>query len=193
MMKIIIFDLDGTLVDNEVSFDEMRGRIAKRLNIPKKKLDPLYETLISLDIPGGLKILNDEEVRRAEHSRYKYGLSDLFEFLRQRRIKIALLTRNCRKAALKALGYLSSGIDVMITRDDGYKLKPSPEGIFAILNRFAILPKDALVVGDYNFDIEAGRLAGCKTVRMGPGFADFNVRNLEELTHLIKKLEEKIE
>jgi len=192
-MKIIIFDLDGTLVDNEVSFDEMRQRMAKRLNIPKNELDPLYEKLISLNLPDGLKILSEEEMRRAEHSRFKYGLSDLFEFLRQRRIKIAVLTRNCRKATLKALGYLSSGIDVMVTRDDGYKLKPSPEGIFAILNRFAILPKDALMVGDYDFDIEAGRLAGCKTVRMGTGFADFNVRNLEELKYLIKKLEEKIE
>jgi phosphoglycolate phosphatase-like HAD superfamily hydrolase len=49
------------------------------------------------------------------------------------------------------------------TREDGPH-KPSPAGVHALCEKMNAAPADTLVVGDYKFDIIAGRDAGCRTV-----------------------------
>lgn len=190
MLKMVIFDMDGTLIHNRIPFEEMRNNIAKRLNVDPESLKPLYEKLKEMNRPEVLEWLKEEEIRRADVSYPDPGLTSVLEYIRNRKIVVAVLTRNCREAARKALGWYLGMIDVLITRDDGYELKPSPEPIISLMNRFGFNPRDVLVVGDYDYDIQAGMLAGCKTVRIGAGFADYNIIHLEELKTIIKKLAE---
>uniref|UniRef100_A0A7C4YFM6 HAD family phosphatase n=1 Tax=candidate division WOR-3 bacterium TaxID=2052148 RepID=A0A7C4YFM6_UNCW3 len=188
MLKIVIFDLDGTLVVNEKPFEEVRQKIAKAFNLNQEELKPLYEKLIELNNPDALRMLEEEEIRRAEESVPMPDLMSLIEFLRTRYIKLAILTRNCRKAVEKALRHYYGYFDIILTRDDGLELKPSPLPIYTILNTFGVSPRDAIIVGDFDYDIDAGRIAGIKTIRLGAGYADYNVLNIEELISLLKKI-----
>lgn len=191
MLKIVIFDLDGTLVINDKPFEEVRLKIAKAFNLNPDELRPLYEKLLELNNPAALQMLEEEEIKRAEESRPVPDLMSLIEFLRTRYIKLAILTRNCRKAVEKALRHYYGYFDIILTRDDGLELKPSPLPVYTILNTFGITPRDAIIVGDYDYDIDAGRIAGIKTIRIGPGYGDYNVLNIEELITLLKKILEK--
>lgn len=191
MLKIVIFDLDETLVINEKPFEEVRIKIAKAYNMNPDDLRPLYEKLLELNNPAALQMLEEEEIRRAEESRPMPDLMSLIEFLRTRYIKLAILTRNCRKAVEKSLRHYYGYFDIILTRDDGFELKPSPLPIYTILNTFSITPSEAIIVGDYDYDIDAGRIAGIKTIRMGPGYGDYNVLNIQELILLLKKILER--
>ncbi len=193
MLKVVIFDLDGTLVMNEKPFEAVREKIAKAFNLNPDELRPLYEKLIALNNPAALKMLEEEEIRRAEESIPMPDLMSLLEFLRQKYIKLAILTRNCRKAVEKALRHYYGYFDLILTRDDGLELKPSPLPIYTILNTFGISPSDAIIVGDFDYDIDAGRIAGIKTIRMGPGYADYNVSNIQDLISLFKRMLEREE
>ena len=66
--------------------------------------------------------------------------------------------------------------------------KPSPEGIRQLLKLWDAAPEDAVMVGDYVFDIMAGRAAGTATVYVDTSgefqwadHADIRVRRLEHL------------
>ena len=182
--------MDETLIHNRIPFEEVRRNIARRLNVEPERLTPLYERLKEMNRPEVLEWLKEEELRRAEESYPAPGLGSILEYIRNRKVVVAVLTRNCREAAMKALGWYIGMIDVLITRDDGYELKPSPEPIISLMNRFGFSPRNVIVVGDKDYDIQAGMLAGCKTVKIGGGFADYNIMHLEELKPIIKTLSE---
>ncbi len=68
------------------------------------------------------------------------------------------------KAALKNFnGVGLDDFDIVITRDDPIKSKPSPEGILLAAKKLNVEPQHILMVGDYVFDIDAGRSAGTLT------------------------------
>ncbi len=185
IMKAVIFDMDGTLIKNPVPFSEMRERIARRLNMPVESLQPLYESLLKLKNPDVMDILKEEEIERAKKSYPVDGLRNVLKYLRKMGIKIAIVTRNCREAVDVALGSYLKFFDLIITRDDTKLPKPAPDPILLIIKHFGISPSEAIVVGDYDYDIEAGRRAGCITVRIGEGDGDFNIKDIKILGSVI--------
>ncbi len=186
-MKAVIFDMDGTIVKNPVPFSEMKERIARRLNISIELLQPLYESLLRLKNPRAMKILKEEEMTRARKSYPVEGLTDLLEYLKKMGIKTAIVTRNCREATEVALNFYLTFFDLIITREDTKFPKPAPEPILLALKHFGIAPSEAMVVGDYDYDIEAGRRAGCITVRIGDGFGDFNIKDINGLEKILRE------
>lgn len=75
--------------------------------------------------------------------------------------------------ALEAAGLL--GFDPVLTRDDAPP-KPDPAGILRACELWQIETHQLLMVGDFVFDLEAGRAAGCRTLLISHGrslpFAD---------------------
>lgn len=131
-----------------------------------------------LGLPQGTPILEGIEARpdRAElHAKVlawewslveatgpAIGVHALVERLGDHRLGV--LTRNrsdIARATLAAVGL--SGFDPVLGRDDAAP-KPSPEGILRILETWGAAPDDAVMVGDYRFDLVAGRAAGVATV-----------------------------
>ncbi len=83
--------------------------------------------------------------------------------------------------------------DAVRTREDG-AVKPSPEPVRAICEALGVRPEETWTVGDYLFDILAGKEAGATTVlmvgdRRPPEYADqadHVIRHLDELLALIE-------
>ena len=90
------------------------------------------------------------------------GCAELLARLADLGIPMAILTRNVREVVdvfVSTFGFAFAGI---YTREDGPH-KPSPVGVLALCAKMGVSPAETLVVGDYKFDILAGRAAGCTT------------------------------
>ena len=143
--------------------------------------------------------LHDMEMAAAARSRPHAGAEELVAFLKTSGLPVGILTRNSAAAVGCALGNFertkSSDFDLIITRDDPVSPKPSPEGVLQAAGRFKIDPDELLLVGDFHFDIQAGRNAGALTVLLDNGDvghpvkdvrADFTVRSLTEVQPIVR-------
>lgn len=91
---------------------------------------------------------------------------------------------------------LSRFFDIIIGSDSTPEKKPSPLPILKVLKELDIRPEEALIVGDSNLDIQAGRTAGLKTVAVTYGYrpyemikdADFVIDRIEDLIRIIESL-----
>ncbi len=184
MIKLVIFDMDETIVHNRIPFWEMRERIMKELDSSDNP-PHLYEFLKEKG-ENYLELLKREEIRRAKSSYVDENLEYVINELKKLGVKIAVVTRNCREATLIALGKYAGVFDSIITREDSFPPKPAPDAILYLMSRFNASPSETLVVGDYDYDIDAGWKAGCITVRMGDGYGDYRISNLRDIIFIVK-------
>lgn len=159
-----IFDLDGTLTVPQHDFDAIRDSLGLTPGLPileqlaamaPEEAAPLREQLI--DIEEGL-------AHRAEPAP---GAHAVVAMLRERGCRLAILTRNNRRLAhiaLTALGLIDAFDETVIFGRDEAEPKPSPDGVQRILRIWGADGADAVMVGDFVFDLQAGRRAGAATV-----------------------------
>jgi hydrogenase maturation factor len=97
--------------------------------------------------------------------------------------------------ALKQFSLLSiEDFDVVITRDDPVRPKPNPDGVLLAAERFQVDPQTILLVGDFHFDIDAGRQAGALTALLDDGRTDpnreidcdFRITTLSEIHKIVR-------
>jgi HAD superfamily hydrolase (TIGR01509 family) len=157
--RAVIFDLDGTLTEPLLDFDAMRAEIG----LPP---GPVLEQLAHADAATRARaeeILRRHEREAIARATLADGCAELLAALAARGIPAAILTRNVREVVdtfARAFGFHFAAV---YTREDGPH-KPSPAGVFALCEKMGVAPAETLVVGDYKFDILAGRAAGCATV-----------------------------
>jgi phosphoglycolate phosphatase len=156
----VIFDLDGTLVDSGLDFDRMR----QEMQLPPGT--PVLEALATLDASRAADcraILDRHEREGVERARLMPGVVEFRVALADRGIRQAVVTRNSRALALATLDRVGQRFEIVLGREDG-PVKPDPAALRRICEVWQ-LPGDAVaIVGDYKFDLEAGRRAGVRTV-----------------------------
>ena len=91
------------------------------------------------------------------------GCADLLGHLAAQEIPVAILTRNVREVVDTFARAFAFRFHAVFTREDGPP-KPSPAGALALCKSMGVAPAETLAVGDYKFDVMAGRGAGCRTV-----------------------------
>ncbi len=186
-IKLVIFDLDDTIVENTIPFSEMRERIFGEMGIEEAPRH-LYEFLKAKG-EEYLKLLKREEIRRAKKAKIVKDLPAVLDYLEKRGIKKAVLTRNCREATMIALGDYAKEFDAIITREDEFEPKPSDEAVRYLLEKFGVEKEECMVVGDYDYDIMAGKRAGCITVGVRMDKGDYRIEDIGELVELISWLD----
>ncbi|MBC7222275.1 HAD family phosphatase [Candidatus Bipolaricaulota bacterium] len=161
MIRAVLFDLDGTLWENPVRWDDLR----RELGLPPDGL-PIYWHIAQL--PEGERKraearLREKEAEGVRFGRLKPGALELLEFLRARGVRCVLVTNNSRESAKEVLQAHSLSFDLIWTREDG-AMKPSPEAFLGPLRTLGIPPEEAAVVGDSHLDLQAGHAAGISTI-----------------------------
>lgn len=159
----IIFDLDGTLVDSRLDFASMREEIGMPAG------QPILEHLEKLP-PGPEKDRCWSIVCRHEHegalrATLMPGVRDLLDQLERHGLPRGILTRNLGAPTQLTLERLQlrSYFSHVITREEAPP-KPHPGGILKICQAWGVDPALVIFVGDYLFDIQAGKNAGSRTV-----------------------------
>ena len=187
-IKAVIFDMDGTIVDSPLDLDAIREEIGLREG------GDILQSIAAMgekDRKRALAALHRHERAAAEKARILEGTRELLGILSERRVKTALLTRNSAESAAAVLERLDISLDAVVTRDDG-EPKPSPEGIHSIARKLRVDPGKMLVVGDYIFDMQAGKAAGATTAFIGkqhppPPEADYVLERLTDIISLISE------
>jgi len=77
-------------------------------------------------------------------------------------VPVAILTRNVRDAVEDFVRRFDVRVMAAFTREDGPP-KPSPAGVLSLCRTFGLPPSEVWMVGDYKYDVIAGRHAGCRT------------------------------
>jgi HAD superfamily hydrolase (TIGR01509 family) len=190
-MRLVVFDLDGTLTRPFFDFKAIRREIQAALQGEFQFAidEPLLERILRLPDPlkgRALEILHARENESVANSVLNDGALEMLEWLRSRGIATAILTRNRRDVTGAVLAKHGLRPDAVATRDDG-PLKPDPRSVLQFTSRFVVPPAQALVVGDFRYDIEAGRGAGARTCLITNGSTpDFEI----ESDYVIERLVE---
>lgn len=192
MIRLIIYDLDGTLIDSRLDIADAVNWTLKELG-----LGGLPVERVSSFVGNGVKNLMrralEEGVRPEDRvspslersiklfrRRYAEHLLDqtclypsvrkVLEFFKDR--KQAVITNKPEDFSRKILQGL--GIDSYFFRvlggDQGFPKKPAPEAVLEILGSVQVSPHEAVFVGDSATDVETGRNAGVKTLAVSYGF-----------------------
>lgn len=164
MIRLVIFDLDGTLTRPFLDFPRIRAAIGLG--------EPLLEAMLALpDGPArdrAFATLEAFEREAAERSELNDGAREVLDLLRRRDIPAGLVTRNSRDSARTTLAKHGLPFEIVMTRDDAPP-KPRPEPLLRICEFFRVAPADALMVGDFRLDVVAGKAAGTRTALLTNG------------------------
>ncbi len=217
VLKAVIFDFEGTLVDFQWRLEEAEAELRSRLEALGFDLEDfkgdnyarLWNRAIRLSPPERLpRVMGQlgEVYDRYDQDALKRwsprdGSQEVLEVLRGEGIGLGVVTNVGRAAeeALLRLG-LRRFLDVVITREDVRFLKPDPEGLRRCLRILGSSPREALFVGDSPSDLQAARAVGVPVALvlggeggreeledMGP---DHLLSSLREVVTLVATLEE---
>jgi HAD superfamily hydrolase (TIGR01509 family) len=189
-IKAVIFDLDGTLTQPFFDFDAIR--IEMGLAPDAGPILELMEKMTPQRRAEVEKILHYHEQKAVAESKLNPGAKETLDELRKRKIKIGVLTRNRRVNALAVAAKHGLIFDAVVDRNDG-PVKPDAFGVLQLCKQFKIKPQQALVVGDYLFDLLCAKAAGAFSVllknhRKAGEFAphaDFVIENLAGILKII--------
>ena len=167
-LRVWVFDLDGTLTLAQHDFPAIR----RELGVPADADILTYmATLPAADYTAMKAQLDAIELRLAAEVEPAPGAVELVRQLREQGRRLGILTRNLQvvaRSTLSCLGILDCfAAEDVLGREDAAP-KPSPDGIHQLLDRWQLSPDEAVMVGDFRFDLEAGRAAGSRTCLILP-------------------------
>lgn len=183
--------MDGTLTESRHDFPA----ISRALGLPEN--EPILEALDRLT-PAAAKRCYDQlaeiELDIARQATPQPGAQALLRDLRDQGKRIGILTRNTKDLAhttLKACDLAEFFHPDDILGRTCCLPKPKPDGILKLLSAWSAAPTDAVMTGDHQFDLLAGRNANAIAVYLDPlgafpwqAYADYSVQSLAHLRQL---------
>jgi hydrogenase expression/formation protein HypE len=174
-VRAVLFDFDGTLTQPG-SLD--LSLIRRQIGCPAKT--PILEFIASLpetEAQKAMARLDEFELNAAQYAALNTGAEEIICYLRAKGISIGILSRNTLASIERAFQNFSrirvEDFNLMISRDDPVRHKPHPDGVLLAARQMNIAPAQMVVIGDYIFDVQAGKQAGAVTVFLDNGTSDF--------------------
>ena len=158
--KLIIFDMDGTIVESYLDFQKIRDDLGidHQLGI-LEYIEQLEDQSL---IEEAQKIVHKHELSGARKSVLMRDFLPFYNELKDKRIPIGLLTRNSKLVTEMTLAKHNLKFDIVLTRDC-CKVKPHPEGLLRAAKKLRTNTQDILYIGDYLFDLETAKNANTKS------------------------------
>jgi phosphoglycolate phosphatase len=209
-LRVIIFDLDGTLIDSAVELTA-----AVNAGLAHYKLAPVTVSQVKTMIGDGAMALTERafaaagrrlsgaglaealDVVRGEYTRqppsaFYAGARETVERLAGLGLSLAVCTNKPEKPAKRILAQLGAAqhFRAIVGGDTFTTKKPDPGPIQALMEQLGSSAEDTIMIGDSANDVIAGRIAGLYTVAVSYGYsntppkelgADALVDNLEEI------------
>lgn len=194
-IRLVIFDLDGTLIDSRLDLVHSVNAALRHIG-----RDPLPDEVIASYVGDGAPVLIQRALggEKVDEAVIRKGLEFFLSYYREHKLdhttvyegikeslgtiqksgngsprKMAILSNkpvNPSRAIVEALGLGPFFAQVYGGNSFATK-KPDPEGARQLLSENNVRPENAVIVGDSHVDIKTGRNAGMWTVGVNYGFA----------------------
>lgn len=209
-IDLVIFDFDGTLVVFRYRFIEAKKSVIDLLtslgiSLPAdavcKSTQDIFDEIIAqvmkmgpFDLDKVMARVNDVidlyEMEAATSTTLFEDTRYVLQSIKKLGLKIAMVTNNGKRATEFMLNRfdLQGFFDIVVTRNDGLRLKPYPDGIMWVMSKAGSIGERTLFVGDSPIDVKAGKEAGVVVAILKNSFfsslGDFEVEPDYLLDHL---------
>jgi len=178
-VKLVIFDLDGTLVDAYKAIEDSLNFTMRKLSLPTQSPQAIRKAvgwgdkalllpfLKGRDIDKALKIYRKHhQVSLIKKSKFIPHAKKVLLYLHKKGYILAVASNRPTKFSLILLNSLNIKryFQYVLCADRLKNAKPHPEIILKIMDRFKVPADRAVYVGDMAIDVQAGKYAGVKTV-----------------------------
>ena len=192
-LKGVVFDLDDTLVLSTVDYVRFKELIIERIALEGEDPSEYDPTEGIMQLIGRFRqsmmargraesetlrvladmeaIMDGVEMERVRETRGIPGAKELLQTLRNRGVRIGVLTRGCEKYAttvLEMTGMLEF-VDELECRNSEVPPKPSPEPYWRVVGRLGLEVRDTVFVGDHYLDAACAREAGVPFIGVRTG------------------------
>ena len=190
MKKLVIFDLDGTLLDTIADLAESTNHALKQLGYPTHDVETIrtfvgngINKLLERALPAHEQ--TEENVMRMRSYFVPYydahnadlsspypGIVSLLEDLQAKGIMLAVASNKYQEATVKLVKHYFPMIDFVeiLGQREGVNVKPDPSIVFDILKKTNVSPEETLYVGDSGVDMQTAINAGVDAVGVAWGF-----------------------
>lgn len=191
-LQLVVFDVDGTLVDSQAHIMSAMGHAYESLGLTTPSRAAVL-SIVGLSLPVAMERLSpdlDDSERSALVEAYKNsfstlrvaggaGLSPFYPGMRavvdyllgRDEVLVGLATGKSRRGldhVLRAHGLTGAFVTEQVA--DNHPSKPNPSMLLTALAETGAEAADAVMIGDTTFDIEMGRAAGFATIGVGWGY-----------------------
>ena len=192
MIKAIIFDLDGTLLNTLDGLKDSVNFALNKFNYPPKTLEEIRSfvgngvaKLVERAIAEGkenpnfdmcLKIFKENYSQTMQNKTHPYSnIIELLKILKRKNIKTAVVSNKYDKAVKELCAQHFNGlIDIAIGENENCNPKPSTDGIDKAIKELSVKKDEILYIGDSEVDIFTAQNANIKIITVSWGFRDIN-------------------
>jgi len=208
-IKAVVFDFDGTLAVLNIDFSSMRDRVFElmkgfgveeewvRERYLLEIIDEVYPILWEKSPSGAEEfyqkahqILHEVELKAAGEGKLIPNAERTLKALREKGIRVGIVTRNCEEAVRKVFPEIDDYCDVFISRNSTKKVKPHPDHLNTAMKVLEVSGPEAVMVGDHPIDIQAGKSAGMKTIGVLTGRTKREEFEKAGTNHILKDVSE---
>ena len=177
--KVIIFDLDGTIVKLITDWNHLKKILTERyskiyqetceFNHVTACLEHIVEKNDEFELKNFFKIIQDYEMKNIKNNQI---IEETIFFIRNLELfgiskdtKLAIFSLNTRKTIIESLklANVNDKFDYIIGREDIRKWKPNPEGLLMIKEHYKVKNEEIIYFGDLEKDIITGNNAGIES------------------------------
>ncbi len=187
-VSLLIFDLDGTLIDSRKDIADCVNLTFRDLDLPEKPLEVIYsyvgngvrrlilDSIGSTDpalIERSLEIFEGHYLKHLLDETILYpGMEEVLIHFRKK--KKAVVTNKPLLYTTRIMEGLAARphFDLILGSEPIVNLKPHPEMILRTLDYLEVSPSEAVMIGDSLNDVHAARSAGVKSCGVGYGIGD---------------------
>jgi phosphoglycolate phosphatase len=188
LFALLIFDLDGTLIDSRQDIAVSVNLTLHDLGLPKLPEETIYGYVgngVTRLIHDAVNSKDPDLLKEADQIFERHYLAHLTDqtclypgmetvLKRYKDIKKIVVTNKRAKFTRKIIENLgvTNQFELLISADEIGHLKPSPEMIFHALKRLEQSADETIMIGDMENDILAARAAGVSVCAVGYGFGE---------------------
>lgn len=217
MIKAVIFDLDGTLVNSLEDLATSTNYALNKYGFPTHETEK-YKYFVG---DGMIKLMervlpeqnrDDVTVNRLFESFFKFysehyldktvaydGIHNVLDTLKKDGVKIAVVSNKKDDMAQIVVEKIFGNVfDFVVGKREGYPTKPDPKLTLEVIDILGVTPKECAFVGDSGMDMAAAKNSGCLAVGVLWGFrtadelnnngADYLLENTSGIAELIKEI-----